>query len=406
MKQILVLAFPFLLFAQTLEELIDLAQNNKNIQAMQQQQQALQQEYESAQSGYLPQINIGASYATAKEETAATPKKSASAYVEATYSLYDGGKKDDLYSSYEQNIKASQKSTQAQKDATALEVIRHYFNYNSLLGQKEATQQQIKQLQAQKKRITSMLEAGTATQDELQKIISNVQSAKLNLHQIELDMQTILHNLGYLTGRKVTIDSGSAIAYANPKSADRADIQAMQLQSKAARYEAQMEKSGYMPQLTLENRFSYYENDYDNAAYESDYDSQNILSLNLRWNIFDFGQTQKSYEAKHKRYLASKLQTRYQKQKADTDLALAKRGYAIAKLQIDSAKEGLKAAREAYDVIKSKYENGLVNNVSYLQALSEQVQAQSSLQSALNAFEIKKALLLYHGGKPMKEYIQ
>jgi outer membrane protein TolC len=137
----------------------------------------------------------------------------------------------------------------------------------------------------------------------------------------------------------------------------------------------------------------------------TDYD-QNIISLNLSWKIFDFGSTTKAYESAYRRYLALKSQYEYEKNKASVDLKLAYKSYNIGKLKISSAQAGLRAAESAYESIKAKFQNGLVDNVAYLEALSERSNAQSALETALYDLEIKKANIIYHSGKNLQEYIK
>ena len=67
-----------------------------------------------------------------------------------------------------------------------------------------------------------------------------------------------------------------------------------------------LKKSGYLPTITLDNTYSYYDNNFDNKAYENNaLDHQNITSTNLSWNIFHFGEIKYKYESAYKSYLAS-----------------------------------------------------------------------------------------------------
>ncbi|MGE3591813.1 MAG: TolC family protein, partial [Arcobacter sp.] len=162
-----------------------------------------------------------------------------------------------------------------------------------------------------------------------------------------------------------------------------------------------------LPTITLDNTYSYYDNNFDNKAYENNaLDHQNITSANLSWNIFSFGETKYKYESAYKSYLASKLNYEYEKNKANVDLQLALKAYDIAKAKIKSAEANLKASESAYEVIKSKFENGLVDNVAYLQSLSEKFDALSQLKTSINDLEIKKANIIYNSGKKLEEYIK
>jgi outer membrane protein TolC len=170
--------------------------------------------------------------------------------------------------------------------------------------------------------------------------------------------------------------------------------------------QVRIEKSANYPTVSLDNTYSDYDQSYDNPAYDSGLKDQNIFKVNLTWKLYDFGATKNSYESVYKKYQAQKSRYEYEKNKSEVDLKLAFKSYNIAKLKISSAESGLKAAMSTYEMIEKKYKNGLVDNVAYLEALSEKYNAISSLESAKYDLEIKKANIIYHSGKNLQEYIK
>ena len=398
---------PLFLYGQNLEELVNLSINNKMVNASQQSLDSIKDEYKSIQSGYLPSLDVGVSYATTNEETASVPKDSTKTYATLSYELYDGGKKYDTYDSYESTIKSSKESLQSLKNDISLNVINYYYNYLSYVSQKEAKLKEIEQLDSQLTRLTRFLSVGTTTQDEVEKIISSLENSKVTLQEIELSIITILHNLEYITGQKVSIDTGSSIKESENdlKSDSRFDLKSMEYSLDSKLSTANAQKSGYLPTITLDNTYTVYDRNYD-GNYSNSPDEQNILSANLKWNIFSFGETKYKYESKFKDYLSSKSKYEYEKNKADVDLQLAMKSYEISKLKIKSSQANLKAATTAYEIIKTKYENGLVDNVAFLTSLSEKFSALSQLKTSQNDLEIKKAKILYYSGKKLEEYIK
>ena len=220
-------------------------------------------------------------------------------------------------------------------------------------------------------------------------------------------MLTILHNLEYITGEKVSIDAGSNVKELEnqAQSDSRFDLKSMEYNLDSKLSKAKSEKSANLPTITLDSTYTYYDKNYD-GNYSSAPDKQNILSANLKWNLFSFGETKYKYESKYKEYLSSKSKYEYEKNRANVDLQLALKSYDIAKLKIKSSEANLKAANLTYDVIKSKYENGLIDNVAFLESLSEKFTALSQLKTSLNELEIKKAKILYYSGKKLGEYIK
>jgi outer membrane protein TolC len=399
---------PLFLYSQNLEELVNLSINNKMVNASQQSLDSVKDAYEGVKSGYLPKVDVGSKYAITNEETANNAKKSTTAYGSISYTLYDGGKKYDVYDAYESTIKSGSESLESLKNNISLNVITYYFNYQSLISKKDAKLKEIEQLETQLKRLNRFLDVGTTTEDEVQKIISSVENSKVALQEIELEIETILHNLEYVSGENVSITTGS-----NIKDLDgsvngdlRFDIKSLEYDLQTKKSNANAEKSGYLPTITLNNTYTTYDMNYDNNTYRYPYDSQNVASANLSWNIFSFGETKYKHESKFKEYLSSKSKLEYEKNKANVDLKLALKAYEIGKSKIKSAQANLKAASSAYDVIKSKFENGLVDNVAYLQSLSEKYNAISQLNTSINDLEIKKANIIYQSGKKLQEYIK
>ena len=410
MKKIyLMFLTPLFLYSQNLEELVNLSINNKIVSSSKQSLESIKDEYESVKSGYLPSLDIGATHAITDEETTSVAKNSSKAYGSISYELYDGGKKSDIYDSYESNIKSSEKSLEALKNDISLNVVTYYYNYLSYISQKEAKEKEIEQLESQLTRLSRFLDAGTTTEDEVQKIVSRLENSKVTLQEIELEMITITHNLEYITGQSVSIDAGSNVKELenNAQNDLRFDLKSLEYDVEAKLANSKSEKSGYLPTVTLDNTYSYYDSNFDNKAYVSNtIDHHNISSANLKWNIFSFGETKYKYESKYKDYLSSKSKYEYEKNKGNVDLQLALKAYDISKAKIKSSEANLKAATTAYDVIKSKYESGLIDNVSFLTSLSEKYTALSQLKTSQNDLEIKKAKILYYSGKKLEEYIK
>ena len=406
-KLLLGLGFPALLFSESLNDLIEMSLKNKNIMASQRNIESVQEEYKSVKKGYLPSVSVGAGYTDVSHETAGLANNSLNSYVGISYNIYDGGKKDLTYKSYESQIIGSKEDFVSLKNEVSLNVVKYYFNYLTYYSQKEAKYKEIEQLNAQYERLKKFLDEGTTTIDEVDSMVSNIESANVELHELELNIQTIFHELEYITGRRVSINTGSYITINDEEPELRNDIKSLKQSMQTLLINAKSVKTANNPQVNLDNTYTYYDYNYDNSSYaDSALDSQNTLSVNITWNLFDFGSNNASYKSAYKSFLSSKSTYEYEKNKAEVDLSLAKKSYEIYKLKIKSAKAGLNAAISNYNVTKSKYENGLVDNVSFLEALSNKSDAQSSLISAKNDLEISKANLMYQKGKNVWEYVK
>jgi outer membrane protein len=409
-KMYLGLLLPFCIYGESLVELIDLSLHNQLVQSKEKNIDSINSQYKSVQNAYLPKVTLGATYSNTNNETANTPNSSVNTYVNVNYIVYEGGKKSAVYDSFKNNISSAQENLQTLKNDLSLQVINHYFNYYSYVAQKEAKQKEIEQLKAQYRRLVRFLDAGTTTSDEVDKIIARVENANVALHESELNIQTVLHNLKYLVSQDVTLEAGSIIeenSLLPTLQIQRPDIKALEYDMKTVLSNARATKSANYPMLSLDNTYNNYDMNYDNASYQSStIESQNIFKVNLSWNIFDFGSTTDAYMSEYQKYQSIKSNYEYEKNKANVDLKLAIKSYEISKLKINSAKLALKASVSTYETIEQKYQNGLVDNIAYLEALSEKYNSMSFLKKTEYDLEIKKANIIYYSGKNVWEYVK
>jgi len=402
------LMIPFTIYAQDLSELISRSLENQLVNSSKQNIDGLNLEYESIKSGYLPNIVVGSSYIDTSKETAAIPNNGVVSYATINYTLYDGGAKKSIYNKYKSNIKSANEDLNTLKNNLTLEVINYYYSYATLQALKEAKIKECEQLKEQQNRLEKFYEVGTTTLDEVQKIISRYQAENLALHQLELSIQRVLHNLEYITNQEVDITLGSTIIEPIIKeNLLRSELKALEYEIQSSLDTAKEIKSANYPNITLNNTYSFYNQNYNNQIYQDNsIDSQNIFTLNLSWRLYDFDTNSKKYQSAIKKHQALKSKYEYEKNKANIDLKLAKKEYKIAKLKISSATASLKAATSAYETIEAKYKNGLVDSVAYLEALSEKYRALALLKESQYDLEIKKANIIYHSGENLKGFVK
>ena len=74
--------------------------------------------------------------------------------------------------------------------------------------------------------------------------------------------------------------------------------------------------------------------------------------------------------------------------------------------KLKSSKSALKAARSTYDVIRQKFEVGLVDNIAFLDALAQRTLAYARYKETIYDYEIRKSIYYYYAGKSPKEFIR
>lgn len=404
-----ILCLPVFLCAYTLDELVGMSHKNRVVESATHLLKSKEKAYESAKSSYLPSVELGATYQNVYEETPPLAKNSLKIQASLKYIIYDGGKKESLYNQLEAGIDSGKLSVEAVKNTISLDVARLYFEYLSLNSDKEATNQEIEQLKAEFVRLELFYKSGSVTKDEVDKIDSRLKNAVVSLNEIELKSQKVLHTLEYYATKKIdSIESGSTIKLKDEeKSSTRADIKALEYETTSVLHEANSKKSQNLPIVYFDNTISYSDYYFDNKQLESNslVDKQNIATISLSWNIFDFGSITKSYESKLHEYFSKQSTLEYEKHKADVDYRLAKKSLEIAMLKTESTKATLAAATATYELVKFRYQNGTIDNIAYLQALSEKYDAKRGYERVLWDLEVKKAELIYFSGKDIKEFL-
>lgn len=407
-KLTLLCLFPLFTFAGNLPELLSLAEANKHVEASRFELEAAKEKEYATKSGYMPSLSLGANQTFNQEENILSPDKSRTGTATLSFTLYDGGKREALFEQQQALVRSATFSLASVQNNNALNVIYYYYNYISTLASKESTLQKMEQLQAERYRLEKYLFVGSATADELQKIISTIEQTKVDLLTLENTLNNISNTLEYLTGQMVTVEAGSTIAFQEGRAEDatRFDILALEQSVESSKAEAQAAKAPHLPTLKIEDTYSQFKNDFSNPAWNSDVDHQNTVQLTMQWKIFDFGSTSATYQAAQKMYLSKNSDLAYEKNKAKASFKSAQNSYKTALAKIEAAKARLSASETTYEYVKKKFQQGIVNNVTYLDALSDKFNAQSQLQTALNEVEYQKAVLLYEMGKEIKGAIQ
>lgn len=408
-KLSLLCLFPLFAFSGNLQQLLTLAEQNKHVESSRYELEAAKEKEYATKSGYMPSLSFGANQTYNQEESMLSPEKSRTGAATLSFTIYDGGKREALFSQQEALVKAATFSLASVQNNVSLNVIYYYFNYISTLASKESTLQKMEQLEAERYRLEKYLSVGSATADELQKIISSIEQTKVDLLTLDNTLNNISNTLEYLTGKEVSVEAGSSVRLQETQSSDdakRFDIQALEESVQSAKAEAEAAKAPHLPTIKIEDTYSRFKYDYANPLWNSDADHQNTVQLSMQWKIFDFGSTSASVQAAQKNYLAKSSDLAYEKQKAKASYKSAQNSYKTALAKIDAAKARLSASEMTYELVKKKFQQGIVNNVTYLDALTDKFNARSQLQTALNEVEYQKAVLLYEMGKEIKGAIQ
>lgn len=408
MKKFLFLSlFPLFAFSGNLNELLNLAEQNKQVEASRYSLEASKEKEYATKSAYMPNLTLGATQTFNQESNMFAAEKDTTGTATLAFTIYDGGKREASFEQQQALVKSATFSLASVQNNISLDVIYYYYNYLSTLANKESTLKKMEQLEAERNRLEKFLSVGAITADELQKIVSSIEQTKVDLLTLDNTLNNISNTLEYLTGEQVSVEKGSTIIYkenTNNEENKRLDILALEESVQSNKSEIKMAKSPNLPTIALQNTYSKHDFDYPVAT--ENLKEQNSVQLSMQWKIFDFASTSSNAQAAYLNYLSKNSELSYAKYKAKASFKNAQNSYKTSLAKIEAAKAKLQASEMTYELVKKKFQQGIVNNVSYLDALSDKFNSNSQLQTALNEVEYQKAVLLYEMGENIKGAIQ
>lgn len=404
-KSLILWLFPLFAVAGNLEQLLNFAEQNKQVEASRYSLEASKEKEYATKSAYMPNLTLGANQTFNQESNAFTPEKSTTESATLAFTIYDGGKREASFEQQQALVKSATFALASVQNNVSLDVIYYYYNYLSTLANKESTLKKMEQLEAERYRLEKFLSVGSITADELQKIVSSLEQTKVDLLTLDNSLNNISNTLEYLTGQEVSIEKGSTIVYKDvTEESKRLDILALEESLKSNKSEVEIAKAPNKPTLILQDTYSKYDFDYPTQV--NSLNQQNSVQLAMEWKIFDFGSTNANAQAAYLSYLSKNSELAYAKYKAKASFKSAQNSYKTSIAKIEAAKAKLQASEMTYELVKKKFQQGLVNNVSYLDSLSDKFNSNSQLQTALNEVEYQKAVLLYEMGENIKGAIQ
>lgn len=194
--------------------------------------------------------------------------------------------------------------------------------------------------------------------------------------------------------------------------ANRKDLQSAILSTKAAKWSVTSASAQRYPTLDLAfslntGGYPYYSAspDVPPASYAfpplSDQLSDLLgysLSLSLNWSIFDGFLTRYNVEQAKVNYLNQGLDAADLEHDIAIDIQLAVDNYRAAFKQIETAKQGLRAAEKAYETVKKKYDLGAASFVEANAAKAALVSARSEYTQARYNLALQKNILDFATG--------
>ena len=415
MKIILGLLLPLFVFAQnnSLKTLVEHAnKENELIKAKSISIKSKNFEVESAKSAYWPTVDIGGSYNQLSPNSLVSPGKTTSGYASISIDVYDGGRKGALLSAKRYEEEAASFEKFAFEKSITLDIVRHYFNIKKYKATLHALEERSTELRAQIKRVKKFKASGLSTQEEVDKLQAVFDSNNYSMANTRLALVTSEDNLQLLTGLSVKNLKDNRLR--EPKNIEFEvfeTIKMLEANANSIGEQANAIDAGYMPQVQLSDTYnkSNYDDTVSMPGFGSDellVDSQNKLMLSVNMRLFDNGKMDKESEAVRYKKLALDSEISYAQKEQEMNFHLSGKNLETLRSKRKSAKSALRAAKSTYDALKEKFEVGLVDNIAFLDALTQKTLEQSRYKETLYDYEISKSIYYYYAGKDPKEFIQ
>ncbi|MDD2452111.1 MAG: TolC family protein [Sulfurovum sp.] len=387
-------------------------QNNPMIKATELNAQAKSKEMEASKSAFWPTLDIGGSYSRVTPNSLVNPGETTSGYVTMSMDLYDGGRKSAMVRAKKFEYRASLFEQEAFAKDLALKIIDHYYTIRKLQAILAALYGQSKELKAQLDRIRKFSAAGLATQEDIDKLVAVYEHNRYTIENTKLSLQTRLENLRLESG--LPVDNLKNSIFKEPGNIifepyEQSKI--LQASANVLDENAKAVNAGYMPHITLQDNYS--RSSFDDMASSPGLDSGSILldhqnqaSISVNMRLFDNGKMSKEKEALQYQKLALESKRQYRIDEQKMQFRLSKKNLQTIRAKLQSARSELTSAQSTYRAIVKKFENGLVDNIAYLDALNNQTLAKARYDETRYDYEIGKSIYYYYAGKDPKEFIE
>ncbi|SFV52657.1 Probable outer membrane component of multidrug efflux pump [hydrothermal vent metagenome] len=416
MRRIVFVFFvPFFLFAQSysLKTLIIHAQKNNGLMKEKVLNiQSKEKEIEAVKSAYWPTVDVGADYSFQSPKYVVSPGRTGNVFISAKLNLYDGGRKEAVLRGKGFEHEASLFEKTAFEKSMTLRIVRYYYAAKQYAATLKALKVRSEELKAQIVRIKKFKLTGLATQEEVDKLQSAYDNNQYMIENTTLAVESSEENLKLISGLSAKyLRRNYFMEPGNVHFEWFENIKILQANAHSIDENAKAIDAGYLPQVNLSDTYhrSHFNDLVSIPGVGADsflMNHQNKVEISINMRIFDHGKMAKESEAVKYRRLALVSRIAQAKKEQKMNFKLAKKGLNTTKEKIKSAKSALKAATSTYKVLKQKFEAGLVDDIAYLDALTQMTLAKASYKETVYDYEVKKSIYYYYAGKDPKEFIK
>ncbi|SNZ08060.1 Outer membrane protein TolC [Persephonella hydrogeniphila] len=272
-----------------------------------------------------------------------------------------------------------------------------YMKILSLQKQREAFKTYKNSLQELYKNIKEMVEVGRKPEVDLLKVKYDLENVEATIQKIENSINSLKAALRSLSGIE-DLDLSELEDISFSKSYPEANnfqlinnldtFKQIYLKEEIDKRKVQIAKGEYFPKVFLKASV---QRNMGNDEYKDLWQ----VSLNIKYNLFDFGKRRQSYIASRLELSKTKQQERTVKLSLISRIEEAVNRIKTAEAQIKAKEKQVSFAKEVEKIEKAKYEEGVSELYDYLYAKSQFYIAKSQYYQALYNREIAISYLRY-----------
>ncbi len=398
--------------AKSLKELLYQSSQNSLLEAQEYQTKALQSQKQALYASYLPKVEIGYAYAEFKNPDIFYPKNTNGVYLEGSWLLFDGLKREGKFAVTDYKIQSSKLQTQAIQEQLHLKIIQTYFQALAMESKINALRYQQKELEESIAKYQILVSSELASKDTLEAIKAQFSQNAYQLENANIALEAYKERLSLLSGAEVNdLNPNTQLKSIDSykQSSDTFALQSKLYEVKSM--EATTSQYTYLPTIVFSNRYTSFDYGSRNiptlpfsfSLQEPKY--QNVFRINVSMTIFDTLATFRQRETSKFLALAANSEYFYQRDSQKREQIIAKNALNSAKEKIKWAKSSLDSANIAYTYAKEKFNAELIDYTQYLQSLSLLLNAQSFYEESQFEYEVKKAEFLFHNGERLSDYL-
>lgn len=321
--------------------------------------------------------------------------------------IYDGGSKSALLKQSKDELVSSGHDEAGFKKSLSMLIVKDFYELKGVEATLRARDDAKKSIEEQLKRTEAFVAARLATQDDVDRLVASKETNEYEMESLAFERSLLKKRIELRVTQDIESFDESHFEPVVASELELSDeVKSLKAKQSALLHNSRSVESLYYPAIKLEDTYSFYE--YGEVAPNNPLkiDRQNTLMLSLNMRLYDDFTAGKTKEAisLNSQAVGKQILFKTKEQKMEQELALEK--IKSVRLRVTSAKSALDAAASAFRTINEKYNARIVDNVTYLDALSARTTAKALHEKALNELDLSYAQYYFASGKNIEEFIK